>query len=891
MPIPQSFKKFSFIFSVVVALAGFFVLIGWLGNISFLKSISPHWVSMKANAAICFLLAGSTLILVNREKKNAAARGIAFLFSFVIFMTGTITLLEYIFQFNAGIDELFFKDAGGAYTELPPGRQSPFSAAYFMLFGFCYLPGSNKLMKTPLFQVLHIASGIIILAALMSYVLGSYVIVGISLKFIFVIHSTLSFLFLILAVLFSQPELGIMKQVSSNTSGGKIIRRTLPLFVILFIVIGWLRYKGEQAGLYNKELGFSLFIIVLIIIMAYLLFSDAASFTKSEEVLKQSEESLIRANENLEQAEQQANLGNWEYEVRSQFRHWSKEVFRLFEMNPDANVPSNEEFLELIHPDDRAPFIEFLDQLLEQKDVENIIFRTNPEKIRLKYLLPTWQVIKDDSGIPKKYFGTLQDITERVEAKAALKQREELFSKAFHSKVLGLAIVNRERRVVDINETLANMIEYSRGEMIGKTSLEIGMTDPPYIKKRDELLLLLQKGNIENYELEMATRHGKPLTLLLSVEPLSLNSYPHWLISLVDITEKRKAEKELAESEHRLRAILDTEPECVKIIDQNGELTYMNPAGLAMMEADNFEMVKGRKGLSTINDPYLKEFYRLVTDVFSGTPGKMEYEITGFKGAHRWVETHMVPLRDAEEKIISLLSVTRDITERKKAEEQIKSYNVQLKQLAANLQNIREEERLRIGREIHDELGQWLTVLKMEISGLKKIKGDESKVNESIAEMLKQVDVCIQSSRRISTELRPTLIDDLGLIAALEWQAEEFGKRTHIKAAFKTNVNKLELPPDFTIAIFRIFQESLTNVARHAQATSVTSKLFINNGNLVLKIADNGRGFDTETIGSKRTLGLIGMKERTLLMNGTYHIKSSSNTGTDITVTIPMPAG
>lgn len=1019
MSIPQRFKKLSFIFSIVVAMVGFLVLIGWLGDISLFKSISPNWISMKANAAICFLFAGIILMVGNSDKNNAASKWVIPLLSAIIFFIGAVTVLEYVFDLNAGIDELIFKDEAKVFPGIPPGRQSLFSAAYFMLFGFCYLPGINKILKPSWVQILHIASAIFVLSAAMSYMFGTYVFVGVQLKSIHVIHSTLSFLFLILALLFSQPEFGIMKLVSSNSSGGKIIRNTLPLLVLVAIVLGWLRLKGEQAGLYNRELGLSIFILAMIVIIGYLIFSDAGSFTKAEGVLKQSEERLMRANETLELAEQQAKLGNWEFEIRSQFRHWSNEVFRIFEIEPGKNAPSNEEFLELIHPDDKAPFKEFLEQMLERKDVENIIFRTNPQRIRLKYLLPTWQIVRDEKGIPVKYFGTLQDITERVEAREAIKQREELFSKAFHSKVFGLAILNQERRVVDINETLAGLIAYRREELIGKTSLEIGLTDPVYVKKRDELLLLLlQKGRIENYELQMQTRKGKPLTLLLSVEPLTLNSHSHWLISLVDTTEKKKTEKELMQSENRLRTILNTEPECVKIIDHNGELTYMNPAGLAMMEADDFEMVKGRKGLSNIHSSYLKKFYSLVTNVFSGHPGKMEYEITGFKGTDRWMETHMVPLRDEGKKIISLLAVTRDVTEHKKAEQQVKEseqrlnraelmgslghgyYNIkngsmhlseglykifgvtpatfshtidglksvihpddfliqqeavetmfekgevevefrivrptgeirnvlfktkmtknekgelidsfttalcvtdrkkaeakikksneQLRELTAHLQKIREEERRRIGREIHDELGQSLTILKIKIEKVKSIKGYEKSLDESITEMLKQVDECISSSRKISTELRPAILDDLGLIAALEWQAGEFRIKTRIKTVFKTALVELELPPDFAIAIFRIFQESLTNVARHADATIVTSSLFIEKGNIVLKIVDNGKGFDTTIIGTKKTLGLIGMKERALLMNGTYNISSTPGAGTEITVIIPLPVG
>jgi len=266
---------------------------------------------------------------------------------------------------------------------------------------------------------------------------------------------------------------------------------------------------------------------------------------------------------------------------------------------------------------------------------------------------------------------------------------------------------------------------------------------------------------------------------------------------------------------------------------------------------------------------------------------EVEFRILRPDGDVRNVFFKTVLTKNNKGEYANAFTTALDITESKIASEQIKLYNLQLRHLAGNLQNIREEERQRISREIHDELGQWLTALKMEIAGIKKIKGDEVRLNESMNEMLIQVDECIKSSRRISTELRPALIDDLGLIAALEWQAEEFEKRSKIKSEFITDIDELNLPPDFTIGIFRIFQESLTNVARHAQATCVKSSLLINKQEIILKISDNGNGFDVSTIGKGKTLGLIGMKERTLLMNGTYTITSSVTNGTEITVIIP----
>jgi signal transduction histidine kinase len=628
MSTSQRFKKFSFILSIAVTLVGFLVLIGWIFNLTIFKSIEPNWISMKANAAICFLFSGIILIAVNTKKPSAIARWSAIVLSAIVFIIGTITLLEYAFTFNAGVDELFFKDEGNAIAKIPAGRQSLFSAAYFVIFGFCYLPGTNKLTKTSLFQILHVVSGIFVLASAMSYVLGTYVIGGISLKFIHVIHSTIAFIFLIFAVLFSQPHIGVMKLAASNTNGGKTIRNTMPLFIIIFIVIGWLRQKGVDAGLYNEELGISAFIILIIIIMGYLLFSGAATFIKSEIILKQSEEFLNRA-------EKMGNLGHGYFDLENNKMHLSAGLYKIFGVVPEKFLHTIEGLRAVIHPGDNLIKAKAIDTLLTDGNIE-VEFR----------------ILRPDGDVRNVFFKT--------------------------------------------------------------------------------------------------------------------------------------------------------------VLTKNNKGEYANAFTTAL-----------------------------------------------------------------------------DITESKIASEQIKLYNLQLRHLAGNLQNIREEERQRISREIHDELGQWLTALKMEIAGIKKIKGDEVRLNESMNEMLIQVDECIKSSRRISTELRPALIDDLGLIAALEWQAEEFEKRSKIKSEFITDIDELNLPPDFTIGIFRIFQESLTNVARHAQATCVKSSLLINKQEIILKISDNGNGFDVSTIGKGKTLGLIGMKERTLLMNGTYNITSSVTNGTEITVIIP----
>jgi PAS domain S-box-containing protein len=235
-----------------------------------------------------------------------------------------------------------------------------------------------------------------------------------------------------------------------------------------------------------------------------------------------------------------------------------------------------------------------------------------------------------------------------------------------------------------------------------------------------------------------------------------------------------------------------------------------------------------------------------------------------------------------------VLGIGFDITRLKDAENLLKQSEEDLRDLASNLQNVREEERTAIAREIHDELGQQLTAIKLDVSWLdRKITGDEV-VTERIAGILEMLTDMIRSIRRISTELRPSILDDLGLIEALKWQARDFEKRTGTSIRLDCPAEPLKLEPAITTGLFRIFQETLTNITRHAEASSVSARLSVENELLTLTITDNGKGFDPGQVKKKKTLGLLGMKERSLMMNGVYEIESRPGQGTSLRFCVPM---
>jgi PAS domain S-box-containing protein len=259
--------------------------------------------------------------------------------------------------------------------------------------------------------------------------------------------------------------------------------------------------------------------------------------------------------------------------------------------------------------------------------------------------------------------------------------------------------------------------------------------------------------------------------------------------------------------------------------------------------------------------------------------------------------------RDEKDVLNSYIFVCRDMTERVHTETRLRQFNelleqqvnekiTELRALASHLQRIREEERYAIAREVHDELGQQLTGLKMDLSWIsKKLQAaDAAGVLKKLQTTTQLLDDTIRTVRKIASDLRPGILDDLGLVAAIEWQSEEFEKRSGIRTIFRTEITDIDLGPGLAIGLFRICQESLTNVARHSGGKNVLITLEREGGQLVLRIADDGKGLDhhNKRSGAPETLGLLGMKERALMMGGHLEIASETGEGLILTVTVPL---
>ena len=235
------------------------------------------------------------------------------------------------------------------------------------------------------------------------------------------------------------------------------------------------------------------------------------------------------------------------------------------------------------------------------------------------------------------------------------------------------------------------------------------------------------------------------------------------------------------------------------------------------------------------------------------------------------------------------LREAKERADRKRAQEQLRQSHEQLRALSVYLQHVREEERTVIAREVHDELGQALTGLKLELTWLTgRLPPGLKSLRAKARSMAEHIDETIHAVRRIATELRPGLLDTVGLLAALEWQANEFQTQTGIQCRVKAAIKETLWDQDLNTAFFRIFQETLTNIIRHAHATKVNVRLAEMSGYLILEVKDNGRGISEAEIHNTRSIGLLGMRERAALLGGEVRVSGEPGKGTAVRVRIPL---
>ncbi len=363
-----------------------------------------------------------------------------------------------------------------------------------------------------------------------------------------------------------------------------------------------------------------------------------------------------------------------------------------------------------------------------------------------------------------------------------------------------------------------------------------------------------------------------------------------------EIMRRIQMEKDLIESQRFVHRIADATPNILYLYDViDNRNIYVNsivkdvlgysPEAIKKMKSAFFKAL-----LHPDDTPVISSMAERFLKAKDGDIIESEYRLKNAKGEWRWFYSRDIVFKRTSDGLLKLiLGISQDITERKVVEQELNNSREQLRILLAHLQSVREDERTRISREIHDELGQSLTALKIDLSWLlKRLSKEQKPLVEKVELMSNLIDMNIQTVKRISAELRPGLLDDLGLPAAFEWQAEDFQKRTGIHCEVRIHPEDIALDRNLSTAIFRIFQETLTNVVRHAKAKNVGVTLTKKKEEVLLEVKDDGKGITEKQISSPKSIGLIGMRERVHFFGGGVKISGKKDKGTVVTVTIPI---
>jgi PAS domain S-box-containing protein len=482
---------------------------------------------------------------------------------------------------------------------------------------------------------------------------------------------------------------------------------------------------------------------------------------------------------------------------------------------------------------------------------------------------------------------SLYDITASRQSQLALRDSENRYRQMFESHPAVQFLADPETgTLVDANPAAAAYygypIETLRGIPISKINT----------LTHEEILVALAKARSrdkQRFEFQHRLASGEIRDVDIHAGPISVGGRNLVYTIVQDVTEKKHAEIKLRESETHFRELIENADDIIYETDPQGCFSFINPNAQRLLKhsieeaiGQHFRMVIRPDWRERVESFYLAQFKARNPSSY------FEFPVITKDGEEIWLGQN-VRMVVENNRVVKNQAFCRNITERRKWEQELEQSRKQLRELSNHLQTAREAERSKISREIHDELGASLTALKMDLSwhGDRLAKSDP-KLAEKMADMINKVDECIGTVRKIATDLRPSILDNLGLWAAIEWQAQELQNRMKIPCDLKMSVQDLDMPQEEATAIFRIFQETLTNVARHSSATRVTIQVDATEHDVHMKISDNGKGMSEAELLNTQSLGLLGMYERAHTFGGEFSIRSEPGEGTVVSVHMPV---
>jgi PAS domain S-box-containing protein len=487
--------------------------------------------------------------------------------------------------------------------------------------------------------------------------------------------------------------------------------------------------------------------------------------------------------------------------------------------------------------------------------------------------------------------GIAREITEQREAEEALRESEKKFREMADLSPLVVYEIDINANLTFFNKQASVIFGFSEHDLMSNFNVLDRVIPEDRVRARENMKKIMNGKSLSNTEYTMIRKDGSTFPALVNSNPVFKDDKPVGLRGIiVDITERKLAENKIKESQQRLSSHLNNTPLGSIFWDIDFKVIEWNSSAERIF-GYNKEEALGRHPYSLIVPKEIQgQIDYVFSQLLSQTGGSRSVNENVTKDGKRILcDWYNVAITDLDDNVTGVASLVDDITEQKETERKLKESRNQLRSLAERLQMIREEERSAVSREIHDDLGQVLTALKMDISSLQnKSNVEPSELTDRTDKMLELVNSSIQTVKRIATELRPGILDDLGLFSAVEWQVEEFQNRTKINCQLDLEGEIDLIDDEVSIAVFRIFQETLTNITRHSHATHTEVKILCSGNDLIMDVEDNGKGISIEELNSSMSLGIIGMRERVNILRGEFEVSGDPGKGTKVHVKIPL---
>jgi PAS domain S-box-containing protein len=605
------------------------------------------------------------------------------------------------------------------------------------------------------------------------------------------------------------------------------------------------------------------------------------------EVRLQDEERLRASEERLRLAQHAARIGTFERDLGTGIVTWSTELELMYGLSPGEFDGTTTAFFEkLIHPEDRDRIKDLQRLGLETAKPINGEWRVIWPDGSVHWIAGHWQVLRNESGETVRVLGVNMDVTERKLTEGRLREYEEAVEGAEDM----IAVIDREYRFLLANRQYLKMRNLTREQVVGHFIPEVlsqGIFETFLKPKLDQCF----QGQVVRYEMKFSYPTVGERDLLLSYFPIEgINGVDRAACILHDITDRKRAEEAVLEMnrtleaqgsllrsrEELLRAFVKSVPAAVAMLDR--ELRYLQVSDRWC--TDNSVEASQLLGRSREAFPEMPERWKEVNRrALQGETLRADEDRWDSGGHTRWARWEVRPWRNADGTVGGILVFAEDITRRKQLEEELFS-------MSQKLIESQEQERARIGRELHDDINQRLAMLSLE---LEQLRENPSDIQPRVEELRRQMAEISNDVQALSHDLHSSKLEYLGVVAGMRSWCREFAERQPLHIDFKSEVSSA-VPLEVGLTLFRVLQEAMHNVIKHSEARQVEVHLQEDSGELHLVISDSGKGFDPEAAFQGKGLGLSSMRERVRLINGAITIESKRSGGTTIHVRVRLAA-